>query len=187
MVGSGPLSVLSSSQKDLSISTLVSLSAPLPNFQHPFTKTSTPASPEIATASDEESLDKARSCLMEGMHLLNEVSARTQTCIQILASKQLNFEECFQAMKRLQEIHDQLEGEAQRLQIEVSGLSERNQELVKDLSESLGHQEELSNSNQDLQLQADDLEISWSGKDVCIKLLEDELSNFKVVIAEKDA
>lgn len=81
------VSVLPSSYKDLTIPTLVYLVASLPNFQCPFTKTSMPASPEIATVSDEESLDKVRSFLMEGMDLLNEVYARTWTCAQILASK----------------------------------------------------------------------------------------------------
>lgn len=77
--------VLSSSQKDLAMPTLVSLVVLIPYFYHPFTKTSLPESPKIATPSDKDILDRARTCLMEGMHLLNEVSTRTRTRAQILA------------------------------------------------------------------------------------------------------
>lgn len=93
--------VLPSSQKDLSMPTLVSLATSIPLFQCPFAKTFVPACPDISNASDEESLDRARTCLMERMHLFNEVSACTRTHAQILASKQLKFDECFQAMKKL--------------------------------------------------------------------------------------
>ncbi|CAH1421384.1 unnamed protein product [Lactuca virosa] len=118
--------MLLSSKKDLAMPTIVSLVASLPYFQRPFTKTSVLAIPEIATASNEENLKKARTCWMEGMHLVNEVSSHTRTHAQILALKQLKFEECFQFMKKLRQIHEQVEGEAQRLRMEVSLFSNRN-------------------------------------------------------------
>ncbi|CAH1435533.1 unnamed protein product [Lactuca virosa] len=133
------------------------------------------------SASDEKTLDRARSYLMEGMHLLNE------------------------GLKQLRKIHDQTEAEAKELREKVSVLSERNQCLVRDLSENLGCQEELKMLNKDLQLKSDDaishrvaatkeleevsqqfqspklqyiekvsqLEISCSGKDVSIKFIEE--------------
>ncbi|CAH1443888.1 unnamed protein product [Lactuca virosa] len=57
--------------------------------------------PNTSQQIDKESHDRAHTCLMEGMHFLNEVSACTRICAQILASKQLHIEEFFQAMKNL--------------------------------------------------------------------------------------
>ncbi|CAH1438175.1 unnamed protein product [Lactuca virosa] len=154
--------------KEATMPTLVTLAASLPRFKHPFAMTSVPKSPfETGVASDEEALDKARSCLMEGMHLLNEVFVRTKT------------------------LHEQTKEEAKRVKEEVVSLSERNQSLVKDFSQALGQQEELNKLNQDLQLNLDDavsqLEIVCSSKDVSIKLLEEELAATKLLMFEKDA
>ncbi|CAH1422345.1 unnamed protein product [Lactuca virosa] len=79
--------VLPSSQKDLTIPTLVSLAASLPYFQRSFIETSVPTSPKIENTSDEEILDRSHTCLMERMYFLDEVSACTQTRAQILALK----------------------------------------------------------------------------------------------------
>ncbi|CAH1421616.1 unnamed protein product [Lactuca virosa] len=66
-------------RKEATMPTLVTLSSSLPQLQHPFAMTSVLKSPfETGVVSDEEALDKARSCLMEGMHLLNEVYACTK-------------------------------------------------------------------------------------------------------------
>lgn len=51
--------------------------------------TSIPKGVKLVDASNEESLDRARSCLMEGIHLLNEVSCRTRQQAIILFGKQL--------------------------------------------------------------------------------------------------
>lgn len=48
---------------------------------------------------------------MGGMHLLNDFSACIQTHAHILANQQLKFEEAFQAMKGMQNSHEQLEKE----------------------------------------------------------------------------
>ncbi|CAH1424440.1 unnamed protein product [Lactuca virosa] len=65
--------------KEATMPTLITLTASLPQFQRPFAITSVPNNPfQTGVASDEEALDKARSCLMEGIHLLNEVSLRTK-------------------------------------------------------------------------------------------------------------
>lgn len=50
-----------------------------------------PKSLDIANDSDEESLDRAHSYLMERIHLLNEVSCRTRNWSSILVVKQLKF------------------------------------------------------------------------------------------------
>ncbi|CAI9271382.1 unnamed protein product [Lactuca saligna] len=72
--------------KEAMIPTLFTLAAPLPLFQHPFIVTSVPNSPfETGVASDEEALDKARSCLIEGLHLFNEVSAHARACTEHLS------------------------------------------------------------------------------------------------------
>ncbi|CAI9263229.1 unnamed protein product [Lactuca saligna] len=64
--------------KKASIPTLANLVASLPQFQHPFTTTIIRRSPELASASDEETVGKYRSHIMEGIRLLNEVFAHTK-------------------------------------------------------------------------------------------------------------
>ncbi|CAH1426469.1 unnamed protein product [Lactuca virosa] len=184
------VSVLSSSQNDISIPTLVSLVASLPLFQCPFAMTSVPAYLEIVNASDEESLDRARTCLMERMHLLNEVSARTQTLAQILSSKQLKFDECFQAMKKLRQIYEQVE---EKLRKELSNLNHdlqlRADDEISQRSKLSKELEEQSQQFDSLKLQytlnVSQLEIAFSGKDFRIKLLENELSGLKTVVTDK--
>lgn len=73
--------------------TIVTLVALLPQFQRRFAKTTIPRSLELVSASNEETLDKARSYLMEGVHLLNDVSTRTKAHTELLASPKLKFEE----------------------------------------------------------------------------------------------
>ncbi|CAH1448424.1 unnamed protein product [Lactuca virosa] len=53
-------------------------------------------------------------------------------------------------------LHEQTEKEAKDLKEEVVGFSERNQSLVVDLSQSIGHDDELKRLNQDFQLKIDD-------------------------------
>lgn len=67
--------------KEATMPTLITLIASLPQFQCPFTMTSVPPNPfQTGVAYEEEALDKAWSCFMEGMYLLNEVSLCTKTC-----------------------------------------------------------------------------------------------------------
>ncbi|CAH1417968.1 unnamed protein product [Lactuca virosa] len=149
---------LSKGRKEATMPTLVTLVASLPQFQHPFSMTSVPKSPfETRVASDEEALDKARSCLMEGMHVLNEVYARTRARTEQLSQCQIVFEEALEGLKQLQTLHEQTEEEAKGLREEVVGLSGRNQSLVRDLSQAIGQQGELKILNQDLQLKLDDV------------------------------
>ncbi|CAH1446923.1 unnamed protein product [Lactuca virosa] len=207
-------------RKEAIMSTLVTLAASLPRFQHPFFVTSVANSPfETWVASDEEALDKAQSCLMEGMHLLNEVPVRTKAHSDELAQLQIVFDEALEELKQLRILHELTKKEAKGLREEVVGLSERNQSLVIDLSQTVGQQEELKKLSQDLQLKLDDamshrasavkelegvsqqyhshksqymekvsqLEIACSNKDVCIKLLEEDLVVAKLMMLEKDA
>lgn len=71
----------------------VTLATSLPQFQRPFVPTTIPKSFELESASEEKTLDIARSYLMEGMHLLNEVSSCTKEQTEFLPSHQLKFEE----------------------------------------------------------------------------------------------
>ncbi|CAH1444466.1 unnamed protein product [Lactuca virosa] len=64
-------------------------------FQCPFAITSIPKGHELANSSDEESIDRARSCLMVGIHPLNEVSCHTRQRANILVGQQSKFEEAF--------------------------------------------------------------------------------------------
>lgn len=73
------IAVISSSGKEALTSTLVNLAASLPQFQRPFTTTTVIRCPELVSASDEETLDKDRSHIMDGIHHLNEVS----TCSKV--------------------------------------------------------------------------------------------------------
>ncbi|CAI9284125.1 unnamed protein product [Lactuca saligna] len=98
---------------------------------HPFAMRSFPKRPfEIGVVYDEEALHKARSWLMEG--ILGMVEAT-------LDPSQANE----QNVKGLRE--------------EADSFSERNQSLVRDLSQAIGQQEELKKLNQDLQLKLDDV------------------------------
>ncbi|CAH1438293.1 unnamed protein product [Lactuca virosa] len=144
--------------KEATIPTLVTLAASFPRFQHPFAVTSIPKSPfQTGVAFDEEALDKARSCLMDGMHLLNEVSRRARARTEQLSQRQIVFEEALEGLKRLQTLHEQTEEEAKGLREEVAGLSGRNQNLVRDLNQAIYQQGELKKLNQDLQLKLDDV------------------------------
>ncbi|CAI9274009.1 unnamed protein product [Lactuca saligna] len=89
-------------------------------------RTTSPKGSECADACDEESLYRARSCLMERIHSLNEISFHARKHASILVGKQLKFEEAFQVLKGMHVIHEKLEGEAKNLCEEVLGLSERN-------------------------------------------------------------
>ena len=53
----------------------------------------------FADVPDEERLDKACSCLMDGIHLLNEVSCRTRNRSSLLTAKHLKFKEAFHALR----------------------------------------------------------------------------------------
>lgn len=66
--------------------TLVTFVASLSQFHRPFNATTIPKSPELASASNEKTIDRAWSYLIEGMHLLNEVSSHTKAQIELLAS-----------------------------------------------------------------------------------------------------
>ncbi|CAI9289894.1 unnamed protein product [Lactuca saligna] len=174
-----------------------SLAASLPQFQCPFTTTTLPRSLELASAYDKETLDKSHSHIMEGMHLLNDVSARTKVQMELLSQRQ----------------------EAQEFRERLSGLSKMNILLVSDLSESIHCRNELKNLNKDLHIKFDDaidhrsmlakaleekthqfesikfrftkmvseMEISCSNKDVCIKMLEIELVVENRLLADWDA
>lgn len=135
-------SMIPSSQKEVVMPTLVTLAASLQKFQCPFATTIIPKSPKLSNVSDEESLDKARSYLIEGIHLLNEASTRTKARTDFITNHQLKFEEGMWSLKQLCEIHERIEEEAKELHEKVSGLSERNQLLVCDLSESSYFQDE---------------------------------------------
>ncbi|CAI9261476.1 unnamed protein product [Lactuca saligna] len=100
--------LIPSSSKEALIPTFVSLAVSLPQFQRPFTTTAVPKSPELASDSDEETLDNARSHLMEDMHPLNEVSACTKVGTELLAQCQVKFEEGLQKLKELGKIHERL-------------------------------------------------------------------------------
>ncbi|CAH1427767.1 unnamed protein product [Lactuca virosa] len=168
--------LIPSSGKEASIHTLVNLAASLPPFQCPFTTTTVPTSPDLASASDEETLDKAHYHLMEGMHLLNEVSAHTKVRKELLAQRQAKFEEGQRKLKEIGKIHERNEQEAQELQERVKGLSERNVLLVGDLSESIRCQNELKNLNEDLQIKADD---AIGRRSVLAKDLEEKTHRFE--------
>ncbi|CAH1421298.1 unnamed protein product [Lactuca virosa] len=157
-----------------------------------FNITTIPRSLELVSASDEETLDKARSHLME---------------------------ESIRQLKEIGKIHERTEQEVQELRERVKGLSERNFFLVNELSESIRCQNELKNLNEYLQIKEDDaighrsvlaseleeknqkieslklqftqklseLEISCSDKDVHIKMLEEELVVREGHLADRDA
>lgn len=112
-------------------------------------------------------------------------------------------------------LHDEIKVEAKDLLEEVHGLSERNMQLVDDLSKSLCCQEALKKVN--LHVKVDDaiyhclgliqemeektqqfeslklqytekvsqLEIACSGKDLSIKFLEEELLKLKTIVSKK--
>ncbi|CAH1420822.1 unnamed protein product [Lactuca virosa] len=136
---------------------LVTLVSSLSQFQCPFAATTIPKSPKPTSASDEETIDRSQSYLMEGMHFLSEVSSRTKAQTELLTSHQLKFEEGLQALKPLHKINDKTEGEAKELREKVLVLSERNQCPVHYLNESLDYQEELKRLNEDLQWKSDDV------------------------------
>lgn len=132
--------------------TMVTLATSLLHFQHPSAMTSVPKSLfEMGVMSDEEALDKARSCLMEGMHLLNEVSTRVRAHTEQLSQCQVVFEEALEGLKQLWTLYEQTKEEAKGLRDEVAGFSGRNQSLGRDMSQAIVQQEELKNLNQDLQ------------------------------------
>ncbi|CAH1450089.1 unnamed protein product [Lactuca virosa] len=88
--------------KNATMPTLVSLADSLPQFQHPFIVTSVPPSPfQTEVATDEEALDKARACLMEGIYLLNEVFIRTKARSDELSKCQVDFNEALRELKQL--------------------------------------------------------------------------------------
>ncbi|CAH1442907.1 unnamed protein product [Lactuca virosa] len=60
--------MLPSSEKDALMPTLVTFTTSLPQFQRTISRTPIPKGPKLASVSNEESLDRAHSCLMEGMH-----------------------------------------------------------------------------------------------------------------------
>lgn len=86
-------------EKEATMPTLVTLAASLPQFQHPFAMKSVPKSPSEMVTYDEEALEKARSCLMEGMHLLNEVFVCTRARTEQLFWCQIVFEEAMEGLK----------------------------------------------------------------------------------------
>ncbi|CAH1427068.1 unnamed protein product [Lactuca virosa] len=98
---------------------------------------SIPKSPEPANDSNEESLNRSCSYLMEAIHLPSEVSCHTRKRASILSKKQQRFDEAFPTLKGMCSLHDKLEAEAKSLRDEVHGLSERNMQLVDNLSDSL--------------------------------------------------
>ncbi|CAH1451954.1 unnamed protein product [Lactuca virosa] len=159
--------------KEAAMPTLITLAASLPQFQRPFVVISVPKSPfQNGVVSDEEALDKARSCLMEGMHLLNEVSVHTKACSEQLAQHQIIFDEALEGLKQLRTLHEQMEKEAKGLREEVVGLSERNQSLVTDLSQAIGQQEDLKSQYTKKVFQ---LEIACSRKDTGVDQKVEEL------------
>ena len=88
--------------KEATMPTLITLAASLPQFQHPFTMTSVPPNRfQTGVASDEDALDKARSCFMEGMYLLSEVSLRMKTCSEELSKRQVVFDKALEGLKQL--------------------------------------------------------------------------------------
>lgn len=66
--------------------TLVTFFASLSQFHRPLNATTIPKSPEPSSASNEETIDRAWSYLMEGMYLLNEVSSHTKARTELIAS-----------------------------------------------------------------------------------------------------
>ncbi|CAH1435673.1 unnamed protein product [Lactuca virosa] len=74
-----------------------------------------------------------------------------------------------EGLNQLRNLHEQTKKEAKGLREEVSSLSERNQNLVTDLSQAIGQQEELKKLNQDLQLKPDDV---MSHRTFAVKELE---------------
>ncbi|CAI9297877.1 unnamed protein product [Lactuca saligna] len=63
-------------------------------------------------SSDEKALDKARSCLMEGMYLLNEVALHTKARLEELSKRQVVFDEALEGLKQLCVLHEQTKKEA---------------------------------------------------------------------------
>lgn len=99
--------------KQATMPALVSLATSHPQFQCPFIVTSVPPHPfQTGVATDEEVLDKARSCLMEGMYLLNEVSLCTKAHSDELSKCQVVFDEALEGLKQLWVLHEQTEKEA---------------------------------------------------------------------------
>ncbi|CAH1445531.1 unnamed protein product [Lactuca virosa] len=109
--------------------TLVTIGASLLQIYRPYVVTGIPNSPLLAEGTEEETLDKAHSHLLEGMHILNEVFSRTKARSKYLAACQLKFEQDFEGLQQLLKIHDRTD---------------------------LGCQEELKRLNQDLQSKFDD-------------------------------
>lgn len=107
--------MIPSSGGEASIPTLVSLATSLPQFQRPFTTTVVPISPKLASASDEDTLDKVRSHLMKDMYLLYEVSARTKVRTELLAQRHVKFDQFLRKLKDLGQIHERIEHEAKEL------------------------------------------------------------------------
>lgn len=119
--------------------TMVTLAASLPQFQHHCAMTSVLKSPfETQIASNEEALDKTRSCLMEGMHLLNKVTVHTRARTDQLSKCQIVFEEDLEVSKQLRTLHEKTEEEAKELREEVANILGSNQTLVRDLSQAIG-------------------------------------------------
>ncbi|CAH1426601.1 unnamed protein product [Lactuca virosa] len=176
---------------------LVTFAALLPQFQREFATTTIPKSLELADASNEENLDRDRSCLMEGIHLLNKMSFHTRNHAILLAAKQLKFEEAFKALKGMRANHECLEEEARNLWEDISGLLERNTRLVDDLIEGLYCQDELKKLNQDrliktdvvgrrLELSKEFEEKSQQFESMKLRVTE-KVSQLEIAFSDKDA
>ncbi|CAH1445591.1 unnamed protein product [Lactuca virosa] len=131
--------------------------------------TSVPKNPfEMGVASDEEALDRARSCLMKGMHLLNEVSVRMKACSEQLSQRQIVFDEALEWDLQLK-LDDAVSHRESSVK-EVEGISQQYHSLMLQYTEKVSQ-----------------LEIARSSKDVSIKLLDEELVVAKLLMLEKDA
>lgn len=78
--------MIPSFRKAVEMPTMVTLAASLSQLHQPYVVTSMSKSPMLVESTDEETLDKARSHLLEGMQLLNEVYARTKARTSHLAA-----------------------------------------------------------------------------------------------------
>ncbi|KAL4587150.1 hypothetical protein LXL04_000016 [Taraxacum kok-saghyz] len=131
--------------------TLVSLSAALPAFMHPYFPSGIAKPPGLGKLSEEEGLDRARSLFMEGIHWATEVMLTQRTRVASLAAQKAEFDRVSALVDETNIIHARLTEEKTKLLQGYQQMELRNHELVMELDGLRDKQKELSELNRSIQ------------------------------------
>ncbi|KAL4578389.1 hypothetical protein LXL04_014512 [Taraxacum kok-saghyz] len=158
--------------------TLVSLSAALPAFMHPYSPSGIAKPPGLGKLSEEEGLNRARSLFMEGMHWATEVMLTQSTRAASLAAQKAEFDRT-----KLLQGYQQMELRNQELVMELDGLRDKQREMS-ELNRSI--QERLETAQRYREADLKRLEEAGQQFESLKVLYSEKVSGFEILCNQKE-